>query len=107
MQQKKANGKLIGGVLSSAGAGFNLLLGIIFSILGISFKVAKESADITVNGQQLTGQAAVEAEEKLGSIFLGVGVVFLVIMVILVILSIFLLMAYKKQNKEDAMAYQQ
>ena len=67
MNQKSGSGKLVGGIILCVVGAFNALLGFIFGLVGIVFLANPESADMTVNGETLHGEEAVEAanEEKL------------------------------------------
>ena len=105
MNQNSGSGKLVGGIILCVVGAFNAFLGFIFGLVGIVFLANPESADMTVNGETLHGEEAVEAAKSMGTTLAIVGLVFVIIFAVCLFFAIKLFKA-NKLAKQAAMQYQ-
>ena len=106
MNQKSGSGKLVGGIILCVVGAFNALLGFIFGLVGIVFLANPESTDMTVNGETLHGEEAVEAAKSMGTTLAVVGLVFVIIFAVCLFFAIKLFKANKLAKQAAAMQYQ-
>ena len=106
MNQKSGSGKLVGGIILCVVGAFNAFLGFIFGLVGIVFLANPESADMTVNGETLHGEEAVEAAKSMGTTLAIVGLVFVIIFAVCLFFAIKLFKANKLAKQAAAMQYQ-
>lgn len=106
MNQKSGSGKLVGGIILCIVGAFNAFLGFIFGLVGIMFLANPESADMTVNGETLHGEEAVEAAKSMGTTLAIVGLVFVIIFAVCLFFAIKLFKANNLAKQAAAMQYQ-
>ena len=104
MNQKSGSGKLVGGIILCVVGAFNALLGFIFGLVGIVFLANPESTDMTVNGETLHGEEAVEAAKSMGTTLAIVGLVFVIIFAVCLFFAIKL---FKANNFSCLLLYNQ
>ena len=101
MNQKSNTWKVILGIISAMLAFGNAISAVVFIVLGSIFVSNQDRMDsITVNGEEVTGEEAVELAGKLGKTFLGIGGVTAVLFIAFLVLCIVLLKKASKAKKQ-------
>ena len=94
-------GFLLGGIIPGAVAFVLAIIGTVFRILGTVFVNHPDEVKVTINGKRLHGEEAVEAAERLGSIFSNIGSGLLITGCILALVClIMIIIFFVKRSKE-------
>ncbi|MBO6297359.1 MAG: hypothetical protein J6N53_00820 [Lachnospiraceae bacterium] len=89
------NGIVWGGISFISG-----IVGVVFFVVGRIFVANPEGGTMTVNGQVLEGEEAIEAACKLGNTFSVIGIVLVIVAVVLLVVSLVLFRVYSIRKKQ-------
>ena len=97
--QEKNTAMLVGAIISGVITFFCGIIGLVCTILGVSFTANPEHVNVEVNGRVLEGAEAAEAALKAGKVLSTVGGICLVIALIMLVIAIVLGVLYGKKKR--------